>query len=84
MPIAAKAAPIHSGIGTNAGAEFFAGAAYYKTDTNKRLFRAGKDTNMNKEAAEKALVQARHRLEEAQVCVKYLLADALPIQDRHM
>lgn len=24
---AAKAAPIHSGIGTNAGAEFFAGAA---------------------------------------------------------
>ena len=66
MPIAAKAAPIHSGIGTNAGAEFFAGAAYYKTDTNKRLFRAGKDTNMNKGAAEKALVQARHRLEEAQ------------------
>ena len=37
MPIAAKAAPIHSGIGTNAGAEFFAGAAFYKTDTNERL-----------------------------------------------
>ena len=37
-----------------------------KTDTNERLFRAGKDMKMNREAAEKALVQARHRLEEAQ------------------
>ena len=45
---------------------FFAGAAYPKTDTNERLFRAGKDTNMDREATEKALVQARHRLEEAQ------------------
>ena len=35
-------------------------------DTNERPFRAGKDTNMDREAAEKALVQARHRLEEAQ------------------
>ena len=39
---------------------------FMKTDTNERLFRAGKDTNMDREAAEKALVQARHRLEEAQ------------------
>ena len=28
MLLAVKAAPIHSGIGTNAGAEFFAGAAF--------------------------------------------------------
>ena len=37
-----------------------------KTDTNSMLFRAGKEKNMDKEATEKALLQARHRLEEAQ------------------